>query len=70
MNPANGRMCLTGNLTTAVTAKYACNDNFYVVGSDTLICGDNGQWNENPPLCKRKQYIPHCKIVQCNIRIA
>ena len=52
----NGGFCITGNLTT-VRVNYYCNFNFDLVGINILICGDNGQWNENPPVCKRMLYL-------------
>ena len=52
VDPANGRVCLTGN-STAVTATYSCNTDFELVGDDILMCGDDGQWSENPSLCRR-----------------
>ncbi|CAI8052865.1 CUB and sushi domain-containing protein 3 [Geodia barretti] len=49
-DPDNGNLELSGN-TIGQTAEYTCNDGFNLVGESSLICGPDGQWTGNPPVC-------------------
>ena len=53
VNPANGVVIVTGN-SVGDTAIYSCDANFELLGRRTLICGDDGQWSREQPVCIRK----------------
>ena len=36
-------------------ATYMCNDSFYLRGSMTRICQNNGMWSDEAPMCLCKQ---------------
>ena len=36
-------------------ATYMCNDGFYLRGSMTRLCQNNGMWSHEAPMCLRKQ---------------
>jgi CUB/sushi domain-containing protein len=50
--PANGTLILTGT-SHGSTATYTCDSGFALVGSETLICGEDGMWSDPPPVCQR-----------------
>ena len=51
--PDNGnvnKMCvLAGN-----SASYSCDDTYTLVGAATRVCGADGVWQGEAPICKRK----------------
>ena len=51
VDPANGRMTVTGNL-PGDTATYTCDPGYNLVGIQNLTCGDNGLWSGSPPFCQ------------------
>ena len=51
-NPANGTLILTGT-SYGNTATYTCDTGFVLVGSEMLICEDDGMWSDLPPACQR-----------------
>ena len=40
------------------TATYHCSAGFTLIGSDTRVCGANGQWSDSEPLCVANGKIP------------
>ena len=36
------------------TATYTCNDGFELVGAMTVTCESDGEWSDDPLLCRRK----------------
>ena len=61
MDPANGIVALTG-ISVGDTAAFACGQGFELVGTDTITCGNDGQWSEKPPVCNRN-YIPYSNYI-------
>ena len=49
-NPANGAVALDGT-EEGSTAQYSCNTGFTLVGSQTRMCGGDGQWSDTAPTC-------------------
>ena len=49
-NPANGAVALDGT-EEGNTAQYSCNAGFALVGSQTRMCGGDGQWSDTAPTC-------------------
>ena len=39
------------------TATYTCDDDFELIGSMTVSCTSDGTWSDEPPMCRRKQFI-------------
>ena len=48
-SPDNGNITLTGTLIGS-TATYTCDSGYERVGSDILVCRDDGTWSGSP-LC-------------------
>ena len=53
MTPANGTVVVIGN-TRGDMATYSCNAGFELVGNSTRVCGDDGEWSGEAPMCIRK----------------
>ncbi|CAI8053959.1 P-selectin [Geodia barretti] len=53
-DPDNGNVNLSGN-TFGQTAEYTCNDGFNLVGDSILMCGADGQWTGDSPVCEAVQ---------------
>ena len=53
INPDNGRVSMSGN-SSGDTATYICDPDFELVGNSTRVCGDDGQWSGEAPMCIRK----------------
>ena len=53
INPPNGIVGVTGN-SPGDTANYICDPDFELVGNSTRVCGDDGQWSGEAPMCIRK----------------
>ena len=52
-DPANGDVDQSGNRPGS-TATYTCVRGYELVGEDTRICQDNGEWSGEAPRCRRK----------------
>lgn len=50
-HPENGRVQLTGD-SFGDRATYSCNENYWISGHKVRICQGNGNWSEQPPVCK------------------
>lgn len=51
--PDNGDMnYITGSTLYGHAVKFSCDTNFTMVGTETRICGDFGQWNGTQPKCE------------------
>ena len=50
-DPANGNVEL-GGISLGDTAEYTCNNGFNLVGESVLICGADGQWIGDSPVCE------------------
>ena len=55
-DPDNGNLILSGN-TIGQTAEYTCNNGFNLGGESLLICGPDGQWTGNPPVCGEGRHL-------------
>ena len=53
MDPANGRVSVTGNL-PGDNATYTCDPDYGLVGVSVRVCGNDGQWSGEAPMCARK----------------
>ena len=53
VDPANGAVNVSGR-NPGDTATYVCISGFELVGADTLICGTDGMWSPDPPVCTRE----------------
>ena len=53
INPPNGIVGVTGN-SPGDTANYICDPDFELVGNSTRVCGDDGEWSGEAPMCIRK----------------
>ena len=38
-------------------ATYTCDPDYELVGTSVLVCGDDREWNAEPPVCRRKYKI-------------
>jgi CUB/sushi domain-containing protein len=54
IDPDNGNVKLSGD-TFGQTAEYTCNNGFDLVGESMLMCGADGLWIGNPPVCNAVQ---------------
>ena len=36
------------------TALFTCNPGFQLEGTSPLTCGNDGEWSDDPPTCRRK----------------
>ena len=50
-DPNNGNVELSGN-TFGQIAEYTCNTGFNLIGDSMLICGADGQWIGDSPVCE------------------
>ena len=50
---ANGGVLLSG-VSPEDIATFFCDTGFELVGADTLVCGDDGEWRPDPPVCRCK----------------
>ena len=50
-SPANGAVDTTAGTTYGKTATYTCNVGFNVQGDATRLCGADGLWAGNAPIC-------------------
>ena len=55
MNPDNGMVVVVGN-SRGDMATYSCNDGFDLVGVSVRVCGDDGVWSDEAPVCIRKSF--------------
>ena len=66
-DPENGAVTITG---TGVgdTATYTCNSGYEISGSDTRVCGPDGEWSGSAPTCEGKYNSANklCLIKQDN----
>ena len=53
-DPANGAVTVNGQ-SVGDTADYSCNDGFELVGAMTVTCESDGEWSDDPSVCRRKQ---------------
>ena len=53
MNPGNGTVVVVGN-SRGYMASYSCNPGFDLVGVSVRVCGDDGEWSDEAPMCIRK----------------
>ena len=49
-DPENGNVNVSGGQ----TAECTCNNGFNLIGDPILMCGPDGQWSGNPPVCEGK----------------
>ena len=61
-NPANGVVSQSGN-SEGDTATYTCNDGYELVGSETLNCQSDGNWDDVPPVCRREFQLFIFKVI-------
>ena len=52
-NVTNSALMVSGN-SPGNFATYTCDPDYELVGMSVLVCGDNRQWNAEPPICKCK----------------
>ncbi|KAH3836216.1 hypothetical protein DPMN_109587 [Dreissena polymorpha] len=53
LNPANGHM--TANATTYLSVSvFTCDEGYTLIGSDSLVCKEDGTWNDTEPTCRIK----------------
>ena len=50
IRPANGSVTVTGN-SSGDTATYTCDSDYDLVGVSERVCGDDGQWSGEAPMC-------------------
>ena len=50
MNPDNGMVVVVGNSRGDI-ATYSCNAGFDLVGVSVRVCGDDGEWSDEAPMC-------------------
>ena len=50
---ANGRVSVTGS-SSGDTATYICEPGYDLVGDSIRVCGDDGQWSGEAPMCIRE----------------
>ena len=53
MNPGNGTVVVVGN-SSGDMATYFCDPDFDLVGVSVRVCGDDGVWSDEAPMCIRK----------------
>ena len=57
-SPANGAVDTTAGTTYGKTATYTCNVGFNVQGDATRLCGADGLWAGNAPICAIQGMYP------------
>ena len=50
-NPSNGQVSIRDN-TVGGVASYTCNSGYELIGSETRICQNDGNWSERAPICR------------------
>ena len=55
-NPRNGRVRIR-QTTFGSSANYSCNSGYGLVGVNTRLCEENGQWSDSAPSCRSKTHI-------------
>ena len=51
ISPANGLVNVTGN-SPGDSAIYTCGPDYDLVGVSVRVCGDDGQWSGEAPICR------------------
>ena len=62
--PTNGQIEVSTTVLGSL-ANYSCNPMFRLVGSETRICMENGEWIPDVPTCEREHKDLLC--LQCNL---
>lgn len=57
-SPANGKVTISGQGTSAAVASYECNRGFSLIGSSSRSCS-NGVWLGTAPVCQGKVFISY-----------
>ena len=47
----NGKKEGSPPFTCISSVKYTCNEGYWLLGSETLSCGIDGQWDHGKPVC-------------------
>ena len=55
-DPANGVVDQPGNDVGTVSS-YTCNEGFLLVGDETRICQEDGEWSGNAPICECESFF-------------
>ena len=50
MSPANGLVSVTGN-SPRDNATYTCDPDYDLVGVSLRVCGNDGEWSGEAPMC-------------------
>ncbi|XP_067012252.1 locomotion-related protein Hikaru genki [Anabrus simplex] len=60
MSPLNGRLVEDGTRYHKVgsAVQFACNERHQLVGENTVVCTESGQWSHPPPFCKARCPYP------------
>lgn len=55
----NGKFILSNNLTVVGTVvQYSCiSQKYKLIGPNKIICLPNGEYDDNPPICKGMKYL-------------
>ena len=53
VSPANGIVSVTGN-SSGDNATYTCEPDYDLVGVSVRVCGNDGEWSGEAPVCLRK----------------
>ena len=69
MDPDNGEVSFRRN-SVGEEATFTCDPDYELVGADVIICGDDGQWSPDSPVCKCKTFhlldiLCHWILEQC-----
>ena len=52
-NPVNGSVRLDGGTVIGAMAFYNCQTGFRLVGDGLRVCGSNGVWSGEEPICSK-----------------
>jgi hypothetical protein len=66
--PTNGTVN-AGSLSPGASARFSCSVGYDLVGSDTLVCQTNGQWDKPAPTCKIKDCGPLSQPAQGSVSV-
>ena len=67
-NPPNGGVIHDGGTDIGAIAKYACINNFLLVGSTTRTCMENGNWSGVEPTCSKNVDKKMISLLKCTFQ--
>lgn len=58
----NGKIIKNNGTLLLDEVEYTCNEGYFIRGSSTLYCREDGRWSDRAPVCRRK-YIEYITCI-------